>query len=351
MANHSERRKQTNLQPKKKGRIAKWLEEHINEINALNMVATFVLSVIVAIATISITKTQRDIEYQEARPSFNVNAEYVETKRKESKDSDYGEPLAGINEITKVTVSNDGAMLYRPKFRVYPFFQVKRMCNAGIVPLPFEEDYFDSVEEYKEAIKHNQYYFETFYRPVLLNVAIQNLDLYRIIITGTKKGELCSIVDSEITKKIIALFDRIKPIYTIYGNSNGLFWVFQNGEYVEKDRAMMYISLEYFLEIEYSTTLNKSKVEKEVYHVVTGHDAYVGSSDFGERVKVELLTSQDEFYKYYSEMQIVFDSGVAFATEYPVGDNVEDFITWYELDLDDFLYSVTLEMANREIDE
>ena len=187
----------------------RWLEKHSQTINVLNMIATFILSLVVGFATIAITKTQRDIEYQEVRPSFNVNAEYQETRHRETKDSDYEEPLVGVNEITKVTVSNDGALLYRPEFRVFPFFQIKRMIKQGIQQLPYYEESWESFQEYQEAVKHPQYQLETIYRPVILNVSEQNLNIYRITITGTKKGELCSITDSNITDRIIALFEMI----------------------------------------------------------------------------------------------------------------------------------------------
>ena len=182
------KRKQISKLPstEKQSTFSGWLERHERIISMLNMTATFILSAIVAIATISITRTQRDIEYQEARPSFSVNAEYVESTRNETKDSDYGEPLVGVNEITKVTVSNDGALLYRPDFRVLPFFRVKRMMKVGTPPLESEAEYFDSFEEYQERIRHPRYRLETFFRPVLLNVSEQNLNLYRITITGTK---------------------------------------------------------------------------------------------------------------------------------------------------------------------
>lgn len=326
-----------------------WLDRHINHITALNMVATFILSIVVAIATISITKTQRDIEYQEASPSFNVNAEYQESRRLDSKDADYDEPLAGVNEITKVTISNDGAMLYKPEFKVYPFYQIKRMVNQGVKSLQYYEDEWDSLEEYQEAIKHPQYYLETLYRPVLLNTAEQNLNLYRITITGTKRGELCTITDSSFIKAIITLFDGIKPIYTMWGNSNGLFWVFQDEKYVDKDRAMMYVSLEYFIEITYSTTMNKNKTETEIYHVVTGHDAYIGTADFGEPVKVELLTSNDWLYQYYQQMKMIRDSGIVIASDYPQNQKPEDFVKYYEWDIGDVFHSVNLEVAEKVI--
>ncbi len=336
----------TQNQTKKEGKIS-WFDKHINLLTAINMALTLVLAIIVGCVTVSINSTQRDIAYQEAKPSFSVNAEYIESKRNDTKDADFGEPLVGINEITKVTISNDGAMLYKPSFTVIPFFQVRRMVNDGYPTLEYDPVMYKSRDEYDEMITHPRYHLETIYRPVLLNVAEQNMNLYRTTITGTKKGELCVISDSNIIKKIISLFDSIKPIYTIANDFQGHFWVLQNGKYVEKDRAMMYISLEYFLEIRYSTTMDKMKEETEVYHVVTGHDAYVGTSDFGEPVKVSLLTPDDYLFEYYTEMKNLRDKGVIIATDYPINNEAGQFIDYYEMDVDDIFYSTMLEMSNR----
>lgn len=151
--------------------------------------------------------------------------------------------------------------------------------------------------------------------------------------------------------RIVFLFDKIKPIYTIDGDGEGLFWVFENDTYVEKDRALMFISLEYFLEINYSTTLEKEKTETEIYHVVTGHAAYVGSSDFGEPVKVSLLTEKDGLFPYYAEMKLIREGGITIASDYPVDNNPDDLIEYYELELDDIFHSAMLEINSERLKE